>query len=104
MKKIKIDVGVYTALEVDLTDYNFTGVDKVVLSIKNYLTLGAKIIIEREFYEAKKYEIIITPEESKQLIKGACYDFDKIMEDGKRYKETELGMIELVEVVGVSNE
>lgn len=102
METIEINVGVYTPLKIDFTDYDFTGVDKVILTIKNYV--GGEEIITREFDAKKEYNILITPEESKQLTGSPVYDFTKITMDGKTYKETEISNVILKNVVGEIDE
>ena len=44
---------------------------------------------------------ICETEESKKLNQYAEYDFDMICTDGKRYKASDIGKIELVKCVGV---
>lgn len=103
METIRIDVGVYTPLKLDLTDYDFTGIDKLVFTIKNLLTDDEPVVI-REFTGAEEYNIVITPEESKKLLSTAQYDFDEVMEDGKIYKASENGEIRLRFGVGDCDE
>jgi hypothetical protein len=95
MQQIWIDVGVYTALEVDLTGFDFTGIEKLILTAKNSLVETSEVLFEREFTEAKVYTEYITPEESKKLASGAVYDFNKVLVDGKRLKMGDNGKIEL---------
>lgn len=99
METIKIDVGVYTTLKLDLKEYDFTGIEKLILTAKNFA--HEEPIIEKEFNESIEYDILITPEESKKLNQYAEYDFDMICTDGKRYKASDIGKIELVKCVGV---
>lgn len=103
METIIIDVGVYTPLKVDLTNYDFTGIEKLVLTIKNSVKEDEPLI-EREFTEAIIHDVYITPEESKKLILGAKYDFNIIATDGKRYKASDTGKVDLRECVGTCNE
>lgn len=98
MDKILIDVGVYTALEVDLSAFDFTGIRKVILTVKNEGEADARIL--REFREAKVHRVNITPEESTTLLPEAVYDFDLITDDGKRYKNGGTGKIALRKGVG----
>lgn len=104
MEPITIDIGVNTALTVDLSEFNFDGIEKVVFTIKNYIRPNAPVVIERELSSATIYEIIISPEESLQLREGAVYDFDKILLDGRRYKNGENGKVLLRFGVGDSIE
>ena len=83
---MRIDIGVYTPFTVDLTNFDFTGRDKVILTIKNYPDGAQPIIAEREYHESKLYGDVITPEESVKLRDGAVYDLDEVTTDGKRYK------------------
>lgn len=83
---MRIDVGVYTPFQVNLTNYDFTGREKVILTIKNFPDTLQPVIIEREYTESKLYEDVITPEESMKLRDKAAYDFDEVLTDGKRYK------------------
>lgn len=100
MEEITIDVGVYTALQVDLTGYDFTGVEKLVFTIKNAANVALPVIVEREFSTPKVHQINITPEESISLYSSAVYDFTKVLLDGKCYKETTNGKIVLRKGVG----
>jgi hypothetical protein len=81
-----IDVGVYTSFRVDLSEFDFNGRTKVILTIRNRPDEAHPVVAEREYTEAKLYDDVITPEESVKLFKGAVYDFDEVLTDGKRYK------------------
>ena len=100
MNEIFINIGVYTALEVDLSDFNFDNIEKVVLTIKNSECKEAPIIVEREYTEPKVYPEIVTPEEAARLRSTAVYDFNFVVSDGKRYKTGSTGTIKLVKGVG----
>lgn len=95
MQQIRIDVGVYTALEIDLTGFDFTGVNKLIMTAKNRPEKAMKVLFEREFTEAKVYTEYITPEESEKIVDGAVYDFVMELADGKRLKVGDNGKIEL---------
>lgn len=95
MQQIRIDVGVYTALEIDLSGFDFTGIKKLILTAKNSPLETSAVLFEREYTEAKVYTEYITPEESKKLVNGAVYDFVKELTDGKRLKMGDNGKIEL---------
>lgn len=99
---IRVDVGVYTALEIDLTDFDFSGIEKVVMSVKNKMDCG--ILFTREFTQPGIHMVSITPEESNMLRYDAEYDFDIITTDGKRYKNGANGRIALRRGVGVCSE
>lgn len=83
---MRIDVGVYTPITIDLSQYNFSGIKKVILTIKNVPDAGCSPVIEREFTEPKVHTAIITPEESLLLRDSAEYDFNEVTLDDKRYK------------------
>lgn len=102
MKELKIDVGVFTLLHINLTDIDFTGIKEIVFTVKNTSHPNAPVIIERTFTESGFYEVLITPKESVKLTDGALYDFNQILEDGTRLKITENGRIKLRKSVGDS--
>ena len=95
MNTITIDMGVYTAIEVDLSDFDFTGVSKVVMSFKNNPGSDSPVLFTREFTEPKEHRVVINPEESLTLTRDAKYDFSKVLTDGKMYKNGGNGRIEL---------
>lgn len=97
---IRVDVGVYTALQVDCSDIDFTGIEKLILTIKNSPSVKSAVIIEKIFTEAKVYDVTILPEESLKL--GSCpvYDIDEVTSDGKQYKMTENGTVIMRHGVG----
>lgn len=100
MNTITIDKDVFTAISVDLTDYDFTGITALVMSFKNYTTDDAKVLFERTFRQSGIHYFTITPQESDMLIDGAVYDFNRVMADGKRYKDGENGKIIIRRGVG----
>ena len=100
MKEIRIDVGVCTALSINLEGVDFTGVGKIIFTVKNFADPKSPAIIVREFSEAKIHEIIVKPEESIQLIDGAVYDFNKVLVDGTQLKMTDNGKVLLRKSVG----
>jgi hypothetical protein len=95
MQQIRIDVGVYTALEIDLSGFDFTGIKKLIMTAKNIPVETSETLFVREFTEAKVYNEFITPEESEKIVDGAVYDFVKELADGKRMKVGDNGKIEL---------
>jgi hypothetical protein len=100
MKEIRIDIGVCTALDVDLSDMDFTGIKGVIFTVKNYPDPQAPEIIEREFTEPGAYTIVITPEESLALKTTAEYDFCTVLTNGDKFKLTENGKVILRKAVG----
>ena len=100
MKEIRIDVGVCTALNINLENVDFTGIDKIILTVKNFADHKSPAIIEREFTEPKVHEVIIAPEESIKLTDRAMYDFNKVLVDGTRQKMTDNGKVILRRGVG----
>ena len=100
MEDIKIDVGVYTSLKINLSNFDFTGVKEVILTIKNYASINSEKIVERRFTNADIHEAIITPEESVKLLKDAVYDFDFITNEDKQFRLTDIGNVILVQGVG----
>lgn len=102
MQNIRVDIGVCTALDVDLSTVDFTGIKEVVFTIKNYPTPEAPEIVERRFTEPGVHEVVITPEESLALTITAEYDFTMILTDGKKFKMTDNGKVTLRKAVGDS--
>lgn len=100
MGKIIINKGVCTLLKLDLTEFDFTGIAKLVLTFKNSTDVKAPVLIEREFTEAKEYDIVIKAEESLKLNYDAVCDFDIITVSGDRFKESENYKVVLREGVG----
>lgn len=101
MRDIRIDVGVYTELTINLSNVSFEDIEKVIFTIKNRATVKSKAIIEREFTKPAIYSVIITPEDSIQLVEGAMYDFDKVLvSSGLRKKMTDNGNVILRNGVG----
>lgn len=98
MNVIRIDVGVHTILHVNLTDVDFTDIERIVFTIKN--KNESKAIVEKVFTESGFYEVIITPSESLKLKEGALFDFNQILKDGTRYKISDTGRIVLRKGVG----
>lgn len=100
MKEIRIDVGVCTTISINLENVDFTGIQKVIFTVKNTPDYKAPALIEREFTEPKAYRIVISPEESIRLTNSAVYDFNKILADGSRHKITDNGKVVLRKSVG----
>ena len=97
MQTIIIDVGVYTSFGVDLTDdsINLANGDKFILAIKNSVNDSGFGIITREFIGKKIHEVLITPEESRMINKGAVYDIVQINAYDECFKIIENGGINL---------
>lgn len=93
MENIRIDVSVFTVLEVDLREFDFTGVSKVVLTIRNML--ACKPVCTREFFTPTIHTVMISPEESEKMRMDAEYDFSIVTTDGKCLKNDDNGKIEL---------
>lgn len=100
MEDIKIDVGVYTAFTIKLSKVDFTDIKEIILTIKNSLNTGSPAIIERVYTAPQDYTVVVTPEESLRLTAGAMYDFNKVDNDGKRFKISDNGKIVLRRGVG----
>lgn len=100
MENIRIDVGVDTPLTIDLTNFDFSNVSKVILTIKNEASPNSEPIIEKEFETAEEHNIIITNEESLKLHGEPVYDFIELSADGNVYKSTENGKVILRQGVG----
>lgn len=100
MNAIRIDVGVHTILHVNLTDVDFTDIEKIIFTIKNSNDSKAPVIVEKTFTESGFYEVIITPSESLKMKEGALFDFNQILKDGTRYKISNTGKIILRKGVG----
>ena len=100
MDVIKIDIGVFTHFVLDCSQVDFTGITKLIFTIKNSPNVKAPAIIEKEITEPKEYTVHITPEESIKLKQSAVWDIDKVLIDGKRYKMTGNGRVILRKGVG----
>lgn len=90
MQVLKINVGVHTAKKFDFNNIDFTGVNKVIFTVKNGTDDSFPVIIRREIFEKDlvngRYNCIITCEESLNLTPGAVYDFVKEVETGECFK------------------
>jgi hypothetical protein len=100
MKTIQIDIGVCTALTINLTNVDFTGIKEIIFTVKNFANPTSPAIIERSFTEAGIHDVIVKPEESVKLVSSAEYDFDMVMADGTRHKMTDNGKVILRKGVG----
>ena len=105
MESIRIDVGVYTNLEIDFTEFDWTGIAKVLFLIKNYKSPNVEAVVTREFTQAEGIlHIEITPEESMRIKEQAEYGFMVILNNGKSYKNGDDGKVILKRGVVVRGE
>ena len=100
MKDIRIDIGLCTALDIDLSSVDFTGIEGVIFTIKNYPDPNSPEVIERMFREPGIHNVVITPEESLMLKTTAEYDFCTILADGRKFKLTDNGKVVVRKAVG----
>lgn len=100
METIRIDRGVDTALSVDLTNFDFTGIRTIVLTVKNHPDISAPAMVEYEFDKPTVCNVIVTAEQSLKIEPSAVYDICKITTDGNMYKITENGKVILRRGVG----
>ena len=102
MEKLRIDYGVATPLQVDLSDFDFTGIAKVTLTLKNSTNRDDAIIAERDFATAAVHQTVITAAESLLLKPGAVYDITLTTTGAVPVvcKNGENGIIELRKGVG----
>ena len=100
MPDIVIDIGVCTRFTINLSGVDFTGIEKIIFTVKNDTETDSPVIIEREFTESGSHAIIVAPEESVRLKNGAEYDLNKLLVDGTRHKMTNNGSIVLRRGVG----
>ena len=100
MNDIRIDVGVCTSIDIDLTSVDFTGIEGVIFTVKNYPDPKSPEVIERMFTEKGVHQVVVTPEESLALKMTAEYDFCIQLTDGKRFKLTDNGKVVLRKAVG----
>lgn len=100
METIYIDYGLHTAVTIDLSEFDFTGVDKVVLTAKKYVGNSLVTILVREYTSADTYVEVITPQESKLFGGDVYYDFIAFMGSGQVYRASDVGRMELRKGVG----
>ena len=100
METIYIDYGLHTPITVDLSEFNFDGVDKLVLTAKKYIGNSLVTILVREYTTADTYVEIITPEESKLFGGTVYYDFIAFMKSGEVYRASDVGKMVLRKGVG----
>lgn len=100
METIYIDYGLHTPITIDLSEFDFTGVEKVVLTAKKYIGNSLATILVREYTTADSYIEIITPEESKLFGGDVYYDFIAFMNSGQVYRASDVGKMKLRKGVG----
>ena len=100
METIYIDYGLHTAVTIDLSEFDFEGVEKVVLTAKKYMGDSLVTILVREYTLPNIYTEIITPEESKLFEGDVYYDFIAFMELGQVYRVSDVGKMMLRKGVG----
>ena len=100
METIYIDYGLHTAVTIDLSEFDFEGVEKVVLTAKKYVGNSLVTILVREYTIANSYIEVITPEESKLFDGDVYYDFIAFMESGQVYRASDVGKMVLRKGVG----
>ena len=103
MKDITIDVGVDTAIEIDLQNTDASKETPIIFTIKNAPFAKTDPIVRREFTSREVHTVYITPEESLNMLDNAEYDFSKkIMHSGvvRTLKITDNGKIRLRKGVG----
>ena len=100
METIYIDYGLHTAVTIDLSEFDFTGVDKVVLTAKKYVGDSLATIFVREYTLPNTYVEIITPEDSKLFEGDVYYDFIAFMTLGQVYRASDVGKMVLRTGVG----
>lgn len=100
-----ITKGVYNQLLIHLEDFDFDGIEKVILTIKN--EIYGKPVIIREYTTAEEIVETITPEEADGLFccktsghGKSYYDFDAILSNGNRVKISTNGIINVTKGVG----
>lgn len=87
-------------MQIDLTGFDFSNIQKVILTIKNVPEVSSSKLIVREYDSPTVYNENITPEESLSLKTGAVYDFTIVDIEGRRYKNGENGKVVLRKGVG----
>ena len=100
METIYIDYGLHTPITIDLSEFDFTGVDKVVLTAKKYVGNSLVTVLVREYMKTNIYTEVITPEESKLFGGTVYYDFIAFMSSGEVYRASDVGEMVLRKGVG----
>ena len=102
METIYIDYGLYTRFTVDLSEVDFNGVEKLILTAKRYVNGGKELytVFVREYITADTYVEVVTPKESELFDGTILYDFIAVMSNGEVYKASEVGKMILRKGVG----
>lgn len=100
METIYIDYCLHTPITVDLSEFDFTDVEKLVLTAKKYIGNSLTTIMVREYTEPNTYIEVITPEESKLFTGNVYYDFIAFMSSGEVYRASDVGKMVLRKGVG----
>ena len=100
METIYIDYGLHTRFNVDLSEVDFEGIDKLVLTVKSYTGVIESTIFVREYTSADNYVEVVTPDESKLFDCKVYYDFIAFMTSGEVYKASDVGKMVLRKGVG----
>ena len=100
METIYIDYGLHTPITVNLSEFDFSDVDKLVLTAKKYTGNSLTTIMVREYRETNTYVEVITPEESKLFGGTVYYDFIAFMKSGEVYRASDVGKMILRKGVG----
>ena len=100
METIYIDYGLHTPITIDLSEFDFEGVEKVVLTAKKYVGNSFITVLVKEFVSPQTYIEIITPEESKLFSGDVRYDFIAFMSLGQVFRVSDVGKMILRKGVG----
>ena len=100
METIYIDYLLHTPITINLLDFDFEGVDKLVLTAKRYINGNATTILVKEYTSPDIYGEVVTPEESKLFGDAVFYDFIAFMTTGEVYRVSDVGKMVLRKGVG----
>ena len=95
---MKIIKGVYTNFCVNVAEGAMTGTQKIIMTFKK--RYGGRVLFTREITTEGTSYFQITPEEASLVRNHAVYDFDKILEDGRRFQMHCVGRIFVQQGVG----
>ena len=100
METIYIDYLLHTPITIDLSEFNFEGVQKLVLTAKKYVGNVLTTVLVKEYTSAGIYVDVISPEESKLFSGNVYYDFIAFMQSGEVYRASDVGEMRLRKGVG----